>query len=189
MIELINLKASKDLESQVCSIENSIKLRSLGVKQNSTFYWYPNELSEEVRLKRELGTHYLCFGSQQIAGTFNPIYLKDEVLEGKWERTFSAFTLQELVKIISDEPSFNLLSWIQYSLNGGHSLLSSAYDVNAIAKVFIKHLEEKEDLERKEFLEKHFKENPPYIPGSGLDKLNIEPLTEKRGEVAWFDFK
>lgn len=73
------------LEDQVVNLELAKKLKKLGVKQESLFYWINSKEREEV------GDRELCWINQQI-GQNNSITSGKEILS----RIASAFTVAEL---------------------------------------------------------------------------------------------
>lgn len=77
-----------NLEEQVCSLELSKKLKELGVKQESQFYWIEGEKE-----------HYLCMKRNTIYYDINnliPLNLK----LCKDDKIYSAFTVAELGEIL-----------------------------------------------------------------------------------------
>lgn len=74
-----------NLESQVCSLELSKRLKELGVKQKSLFYW--------IRVETE-NKNIDGFGLTYIINIFKPIQNFKEI--------YSAFTVSELGEILPD---------------------------------------------------------------------------------------
>lgn len=82
------------LENQVCSKEWAEKLKKLGVKQDSMLYW----CDKELQMKTALG--YIGNGCEGSDGS--PDWISDEDFEEYYEKKYSAFTVAELYKILSD---------------------------------------------------------------------------------------
>jgi|HubBroStandDraft_2_1064218.scaffolds.fasta_scaffold16400_5 hypothetical protein len=70
-----------NLEDQVCSLEYAKKLKELGVKQESYFYYYPNSFNKE-------GYYIVCDDTRNIE-------INDKFI--------SAFTVAELGEMLPDE--------------------------------------------------------------------------------------
>lgn len=77
------------LEEQVCSLELSKKLKTLGVKQESTFYWIP----------------FKCW-NPKTKKSDNEWWKLEDKFEGQknskdqWSRKYSAFTVAELGEML-----------------------------------------------------------------------------------------
>ena len=74
-----------ELEKQVCSLELAKRLKELGVKQDSAFYW-----SEE---------YYSHFRPERIGRIILEREAQEKVPGGDW-RCFSAFTVAELGEML-----------------------------------------------------------------------------------------
>lgn len=131
------------LEKQVSSLELSKRLRELGVKQQSLFYW-----------------NFQAFitGYQWVLTMSRPDFDKDQDIEQTTD-AYSAFTVAELGEILPEEIEIDELSyWINiqrvignnwgigYRPNGGHSIhfsQTSETEADAHAKMLIYLLENK----------------------------------------------
>lgn len=100
---------SLPLEQQVCSLELSKKLKELGVKQESLFYW---------KERRGIGAEYTSdFGDPELR--ISPHHVSsliamepDRKPDGQFTRTFSAFTVAELGEMLS------LSVWTKKNIDG-----------------------------------------------------------------------
>lgn len=75
------------LEQQVCSLELSKRLKELGVKQESLFYWYGEWYDPNPPFREKAKRWYI-----ELAGYVSP--------EKDIEDTFSAFTVAELGEML-----------------------------------------------------------------------------------------
>lgn len=79
------------LENQVCSLELAKKLKEFGFKQDSLFYWIPDDT--------ERGSYGIWYYSDQ-----------GYVTDSQWERKISAFTVTELSLFLKEwNVGFNIL--------------------------------------------------------------------------------
>lgn len=86
------------IEDQVCGLELARKLKELGVKQESLFYW---------KERRGIGSEYTSnFGDPELR--ISPHHVSsliamepDRKPDGQFTRTFSAFTVAELGEIMT----------------------------------------------------------------------------------------
>ena len=82
------------LEQQVCSLELAKKLKELGVKQESLFYWGEYKV---------FGPNKPLIIGDQIDGVQYSVYRKDEIDTHFYkEDVFSAFTVAELGEMLKD---------------------------------------------------------------------------------------
>lgn len=83
------------LESQVCSLELAKRLKELGVKQESLYYWIKNKFTEE-EYSWSIFAHKACQGED--------CYVLEE-----WKQKpycYSAFTASELGEILYSQPKY-----------------------------------------------------------------------------------
>ena len=84
------------LEKQVCNLELAKKLKKLGAKQESLFYWVDGSLA--VNSKREIPEVFIYSNEANLWE--NPDRLLGEFSQDK---VFSAFTCAELGEMLPDE--------------------------------------------------------------------------------------
>lgn len=142
------------IENQVTSLELSKKLKSLGVKQESLFYWAQSEFENE---KPEL-TLYRSqkeFDERDGMGKLVGVWSHGDIEIGSFIETYSAFTVAELGEmlpesiVIADETFYFLQNkeFVTYhNLNDDDADIWSEIDdteANARAKMLIYLLENK----------------------------------------------
>lgn len=105
------------LEQKVCSIESSKKLKKLGVKQESSFYWVDTHTSFERII--------LLYENESVHIGSNDYFISD--FDEK--DVLSAFTVAELGEILPKRISIGIDSYhIEFAwLIDPHSLESEAY--------------------------------------------------------------
>lgn len=88
------------LENQVCSIEQSKKLKELGVVQDSLFYHFPNVNTEQIKEKYDLPDYTI----QSANYTFPKHYdnIRQKCLNGELNNTYSAFTASEILQMLGN---------------------------------------------------------------------------------------
>lgn len=96
------------LENQVASLELSRKLKELGVRQESLFYWANTErVKPTLYVRTGIGDTtfgYTTLGAEEVRG--NPYWFPEEELdEDDW---YSAFTVAELADVLADEKYLTL---------------------------------------------------------------------------------
>ncbi len=118
------------LQQQVCSLELARKLKELGVKQESLFYWQQ---------------HYQEMKGDVSASSFKITQTKTESEKGM--RCFSAFTVAELGEMLPQYSSFTKVEdflWEGYEqINGNIEEYSGTTEADARAKMLIYLLENK----------------------------------------------
>jgi len=104
------------LENQVCSLEQSKKLKELGVKQFSLFYHFPNPNTKEIKKKYKIPDYNVVYGKNHIGKEWENI--SELVIRGVFTSTYSAFTVAELGIMLPEYyPSWrfkvkNSIKWI-----------------------------------------------------------------------------
>ncbi len=88
------------LTDQVCLLNQAKKLRELGITQDSLFYHFPDPNTEEVKKVRNLPDYNVVYGGEYIADDY--LNLRTRVLMGKFNITYSAFTVAELNLMLGD---------------------------------------------------------------------------------------
>ncbi len=83
-----------ELIDQVCLPNQAKKLRELGITQDSLFYHFPDQNTDEVKKARNLPDYNMVYGGEYIAGDY--LNLRTRVLMGDFNITYSAFTVAEL---------------------------------------------------------------------------------------------
>lgn len=88
------------LENQVCSLEQSKKLKELGVVQDSLFYHFPNVNTEQIKEKYDLPDYTI----QSANFTFPKHYdnIRQKCLNGELNNTYSAFTASEILQMLGN---------------------------------------------------------------------------------------
>lgn len=116
-----------ELQKQVCSLELAKKLKELGVKQESLFYWV-----KENRLVYKTQTGFYL---ENGAGFSNDLFNELEI----YNATFSAFTVAELGEMLPSAMTLTRKtvenSWRYPSLNGDS--LYEKTEADARAKMLI----------------------------------------------------
>ena len=105
------------LENQVCSLEQSKKLKELGVKQFSLFYHFPNPNRKEIKKKYKIPDYNVLYVKNQIGKEWESI-AELFIRGGVFTSTYSAFTVSELGVMLPEYyPSWrfkvkNAIKWI-----------------------------------------------------------------------------
>jgi hypothetical protein len=86
------------LENQVCSLELSKKLKELGVKQESLFYWCGKELYGKTMLNFYIETNDYLFGCGATSG--EPDIVPERIMKEDNEEIISAFSVAELGEML-----------------------------------------------------------------------------------------
>lgn len=116
------------LESQVTSLELSKRLRELGVKQESLFYWQQ---------------HYVEMKGDVMASSFKLTQVKTESKKGM--RCFSAFTVAELGEMLPQGVTYKVHKDENYSSisEANYGFFPDTKEADARAKMLIYLLENK----------------------------------------------
>lgn len=99
------------IEDNVCTLAQAIKLKELGVKQDSLFYHFPNPNADEIIKEHKLSPYYIelgdnCMNQDSLVRKF--------VLDGFYNKTYSAFTVGELGELMQE------YVLTQYNTHGGY---------------------------------------------------------------------
>lgn len=116
------------LEDQVISLLLSKKLKEIGIKQNSLFYWIRAKKSENIDV----------FGLTYITNIFCD--------KNKFKEIYSAFTVAELGKILQEHPKLRMgyvevIYYEYFSFNEFNNMYSvKAYNEANCRAMWILHL-------------------------------------------------
>lgn len=89
------------IESQVCTLQQAKWLKELGVVQEALFYWMPDPNDEATKITYKLPDYFLVYGDKQMPSKEGTT-VKQNVLEGRFRKTFAAFTVAELGVMLPD---------------------------------------------------------------------------------------
>lgn len=125
-----------NLENQVTNLELSKKLKELGVKQESLFYWHETEKDEDYWIDADTPVYDI----ELKMGSSVPYY-------GNSVYIYSAFTVAELGEII--RVANNADVWAAYKAVGGKEIfglggiIKQSLNVELLAKMLIYLIENK----------------------------------------------
>lgn len=137
-----------NLKDQVCSLELAKKLKELGVKQKSLWWWVDGKVEKDKKSEREWKAEYDC---PDINSTCRQDCSKCKYSSIINHEVYSAFTVAELGEMVSlwlgvytvkEHWSDNKLWWNCYIPNYNQPLLAST-EANARAKMLIYLIEKK----------------------------------------------